>query len=87
MPRIDNCGKNVADYCEKTGEGSSTFDVCNECASELHHFPHAFDEFLPPYNGDPLGDEGYFAGCEHPPYDECDYTCEICEAKLTAEDD
>lgn len=87
MPRIENIGDNVSKYCEETGEGSSTFDICSCCAEILDIDPHAYDAELEPYNGDPRGDDGYEAGCVHPEYDEEDYICEICQEPLTSADD
>lgn len=87
MPRIENIGDNVTEYCERTGEGSSTFDICTGCASHLETDPHVYDAILSPYNGDPEGDGGYDEGCVHPDYDDEDYICEICYKALTSIDD
>lgn len=87
MPRIENIGDNVSEYCERTGEGSSTFDICTDCASHLETDPHVYDAILSPYNGDPEGDEGYEAGCVHPDYDEEGYLCTFCYKPLTSIDD
>lgn len=89
MPRVENLGKNVDEWWEEVGEGSSTHDVCSECAEILDMDPHAFDEELQPYNGDPQGDAGWGGDVDHPSYGEydIDYNCEACGAKLTADDD
>jgi hypothetical protein len=89
MPRVENLGKNVDAWWEEEQEGSSTFDVCFECHGILEHDPHAFDEELAPYNGDPSGDAGRGGDVEHPSYGEydIDYDCEVCGDKLTAADD
>jgi len=86
MPRIENMGENVSEFCEASGDGSSTFDLCACCAEVLEDDPHAYDAELEPYNGDPYGDDGYGGDCEHPDYDEEDYVCEICGDQLTALD-
>ena len=90
MPRVENLGKNVDRWWEEDGEcGSSTFDVCSDCYEELAIDPHAFDDELAPYNGDPAGDAGRGGDVEHPSYGEydIDYDCEVCRAKLTEDDD
>ena len=86
MPRVENCGANVSAYCEESGEGSSTYDLCSYCASELEDDPHAHDAVLEPYNGDPHGDDGWDGDVEHPCYSEDDYRCEVCSSKLGRRD-
>lgn len=87
MPRVENWGNNVTEFCEQSGEGSSTYDLCNHCADVLNIDPHAYDDDLTPYNGDPQGSKGWAAGCEHPPYADEDYCCAVCGDRLTARDD
>jgi len=89
MPRVENLGKNVDRWWEEEESGSSTFDVCSVCYEELAIDPHAFDDELSPYNGDPAGDAGRSGDVEHPSYGEydIDYDCEVCHAKLTEDDD
>ena len=54
MPRLANGGKAVAIWYEQAGgNGSSTYDLCTECAED----PETALESLEPYNGDPKGDE------------------------------
>ena len=83
MPRIENLGPNVDEYC-KTGNGSSTHDICAECAKDFEEPAH--HEKLQPYNGDPQGTIGWAGDVWHPPYSEEDYKCAICDAPLTDED-
>ena len=78
MPRVENLGDNVSTFCEEDGNGSSTWDVCNECHEELEQDSHVFDKTLAPYNGDPDGSDGRGGDCEHPPFDEMDYHCDVC---------
>lgn len=86
MPRLFNCGKNVDLHCQKTGDGSSTHDVCADCAQGFsEHFP-TLEPALEPGNGDPQGDAGWQLGADHPPYSDCDYSCELCHVKLTDDD-
>lgn len=74
------------------GNGSSIWDLCMECWEELRHDPCAFNDILVPYNGDEINETGVGPDpCEHPPYDDESwgdvYECEVCSARLTAEDD
>ena len=39
MPRVENLGNNVSEFCEKTGEGSSSHNVCNRCYKFLEKNP------------------------------------------------
>ena len=87
MPRVENCGENVSQWCEETGEGSSTLDLCNFCARQLKHDPHVFGDNLQPYNGDPVGTDGWFAGVEHPSYSGEGYGCDVCGETLSGRDD
>lgn len=85
--RVENLGKNVSEYCRSTGNGSSTWDLCPNCASELDSDSHCFDEKLIPYNaGEPMGDAGRGGDCGHPAYSGEDYKCEICNVELTDDD-
>lgn len=86
MPRCDNDGENVNEFCDRTGEGSSTFDLCKDCGEELENDPMAFVDDLKPYNGDPVGDAGHGFGADHPPYEGEEYQCEVCDKRLTAKD-
>jgi len=85
MPRVANSGSNVDEWCNRSGNGSSTHDLCKWCAGTLERNPHGLD--LRPYNGDPVGTEGWSGDVDHPEYAECDYTCEVCGKKLTSRDD
>jgi hypothetical protein len=87
MPRVYNIGKSVDAFCEKTGNGSSSWDLCQDCAHDLKNDPHIFDAELIPYNGDPNGEDGREGDMEHPSYSECDYKCEVCKQPLTEDDD
>lgn len=80
--RVENLGKSVEEWSEQTGNGSSTIDLCESHARELDQDPHCFDEHLRPYNGDPVGEDGWGGDCAHPPYDECDYHCAIPDCQV-----
>ena len=84
MPRIENCGPNVDEFCRESGDGSSTHDVCAFCAPGDGEF--ITDKNLTPYNGDPVGTDGWGGEVEHPCFEGEDYRCTICNAKLTEED-
>jgi hypothetical protein len=75
--RVENLGTNVSEWCEKTGNGSSTVDLCKAHAKQLDRDSHRFDEYLFPYNGDPVGEGGWGGNVEHPNYDDDDYRCAI----------
>lgn len=92
MPRVANSGAAVDKWYreegEKDGNGSSTFDLCRDCADwRAEEF---IAEKMEPYNGDPKGDR-VEAGCSAPCYEslriEGDaYSCENCDRVLTAID-
>lgn len=86
MPRIENLGSNVSAWCNRTGNGSSTHDVCVRCYGRVEANPHAFDAQLDRYNGDPLGTEGWGGDVAHPPYEDEDYTCAVCDRPLGERD-
>lgn len=94
MPRIENAGPAVDEWCDRTGSGSSTFDLCNRCwLNDVWNEPAAqvVAEYpdLAPYNGEPVGETFEACGSEsHPPYDDPDnYSCAICGRTLTCKDD
>ena len=63
---------------------SEPLDFCRECAPSEQH---ALEEFGDCGDG-PDGRGNCFGYDEdHPSYEETDYTCEICDKKLTAQDD
>lgn len=90
MPRIENSGDNVTDWCNTTGNGSSTHDVCKSCYSKLANkgkdAAARLAKGLYLYNGDPVGSDGWVGDIDHPPYEEEDYSCSSCGKKLTARD-
>ena len=85
--RVENLGKNVLEYCRQTGNGSSTHDLCPDCANQLEDDPNCFNSILKPYNsGEPEGDRGWGGDCAHPDYADDDYKCEICKVPLRSDD-
>ena len=42
MPRVENVGPAVDGWCDRTGEASSTVDVCNACYVDLMRDPHFY---------------------------------------------
>jgi len=91
MPRVDNQGKNVSHWYDNEGggNGSSTYDVCADCATDLSHDPHYYNDILTPFNGDPQGEDGWVDdGCCHPSYTNGDdYFCAVCNKLLTEDDE
>ena len=83
MPRIENSGTDVENWCESSGNASSTIDMCCGCAKDMENerFPY------PAYNGDPIGVCSALESDSHPPYVECDYVCAICGDDLESCDD
>jgi len=87
MPRIENIGANVTAWCDKYGDGSSTYDVCSYHHREITDSPHAYAHKLLPYGtNEPVGDAGWGGDVEHPPYEDEGYCCAVCGRKLTARD-
>ena len=99
MPRIGNHGSNVDQYCQTTFEGSSTFDVCqqcydhNDCNKPIVTWMSSGKEnnTLYPYNGDPYGDSVEIIDYDMQYHilnqeDEDSYTCDLCNKLLTSED-
>lgn len=85
---VENLGANVHAWCERTGNGSSTYNLCRDCHDELTVNPHAFPAVLRPYNGDPVGVDGWGGDVEHPPYGEFeDDRCACCGALLDQDRD
>lgn len=90
MPRVENLGPNVdAWYAKSGGDGTSTYDLCAECAGELDGSPHLFNDKLQPYqHNEPQGDDGWGGEVEHPPYDDGDdYRCTVCNRRLRDDKD
>lgn len=81
--RIANVGANVSEWSERTGEGSSTWDICKRHIPTLEKLPYAYDDILVPYvdREEPSGEDGREGDVAHPPYeemDEADRKCAIC---------
>jgi hypothetical protein len=86
-------------FLKETGNGTSTFDVCETCANKFdtgEPWPHDEEHKkgdLSPYNGETdyaTYPDGFVVGeteVEHPPYDDCDYNCCCCGGKLNEDDD
>lgn len=88
MPRVENLGENVDEYCKRTGNGSTTHDLCTKCIKQLERDPHVFDDQLTPENhGEPIGVDGWNGSVDHPDYDGSGYLCAICGKELGDKDD
>ncbi len=91
MPRMAIVGvdpeseKALGDYCEKSGNGASTFDLCKACAKE-HEKTGELPPDCTPYNGEPEGKYELEGDVEHPPFEDEEYLCECCSKWLTEED-
>ncbi len=86
--RVENLGANVSAWCKKTGEGSTTYDLCVTCHAELLNDPHSLDNDLTPQGpGEPQGEDGYGGDVEHPSYNDTEYNCTICGTVLMDKED
>jgi hypothetical protein len=84
--RVTNLGKNVEEWSDRTGEGSSTYNLCRYHARWLDSDPHCFDNELNPYHIDePVGEDGWGGDVEHPNFDDDEYRCVLkdCRCLLT----
>lgn len=84
MPRYENTGSNVSDWCTETGEGSTTHDICAECAVDFERDSLADegDKLELFGRGEPRGYGGWVGDVEHPHYDWTEYHCAICGREL-----
>lgn len=69
---------------KRTGEGTSTWDVCSGCEAVLDGLELPTD--LKPYNGEPEIPYLVESGVAHPPYRDGKYQCACCGIELTDED-
>jgi hypothetical protein len=89
MPRIEIVPENWdnSPAC-KQGDGTPTVDVCHWCAdnfTEGHLLADDIDNGTLPldYPNATVGS----VEVTHPPYEECDYSCEVCGKQLKMVDD
>jgi hypothetical protein len=89
MPRVENSGENVLDWCASHRQArGTTYDVCSRCHQHLANQPHAFDKWLQPSGeGEPQGTDGWAGDVEHPAYAYVQTDCAVCGARLTSLDD
>ena len=86
MPRIENAGKNVFKWSQKTGNEPSQFDVCARCL-ELSLTPTGiqpaadWSENFISQHGEPDGDH-----CVETNEDLQEDNCQCCDEPLTEED-
>lgn len=88
--RYENCGPNVREWSERTGNGSSTQDLCQDCGEEIENDPFAFPVELAPYGDDePVGSEGYFecGGAPEGYTGDMEYSCAVCGVDLGEDDE
>ncbi len=84
MPRFENTddagSTAIRDYCRESGNGSSTFDFCADCAEDVRGLS-LHEAGVSAYNGEPAG---FLDGdVDAPPYDDGEYFCAVCGATLT----
>jgi len=65
---------------------SDPVDFCRECFPDLEDAQETYGLEAEGEGPDDRGD-CFAYEAEHPPYDECDYDCEICGERLGDDDD
>ncbi len=85
MPRIENMGTEVTKWCEETGNGSTTWDLCRRCFKKVAGKPVSATK-LTCDNGDPEGTVGSHDTCTPDYYSEMGYDCDLCREPLTNAD-
>lgn len=92
MPRISVCLNRHEEPLNPTGWSAENenIDFCKKCWPRIDICDlreHVTDEIIDEDLEHDLKQCTNLDGCDHPPYDECDYTCEKCGKLLTEEDD
>ena len=89
MPRVENLGDSVQDWCDnRHRDGGTTYDVCTACYRMLQADPHRFDWQLAPLEpGEPRGLDGWGGDVDHLPYAYSVAHCAVCGVPLTSVDD
>lgn len=84
MPRIQFNHPEIDEWC-KQHDGTSTFDICNDCLDTLETASD-FDTMPDGYNGDPIPADATIEDIKtpNPEIDEENYRCENCNCKLTS---
>ena len=82
MPRIANEGTKVDAWAVKTGEGSSTFDLCIRCF-RVHDDKPLPRKCEPYHTGEPRGIVMQIDGIDAEEAELNGYRCEVCNTKLT----
>ena len=84
MPRISFEHPLIDQWYERTGEGTSTFDVCTKCSPKLKTVKD-FTRKPKPYCGDPIPADATVieTGSECPDIEESNAKCLNCGCKLT----
>lgn len=92
MPRLENAGETVDRWCADNDgmEGSSTYDLCRDCADEWEGAELEDAQLVPDGGDEPSG--VLDGDVEHPSYEELydegyPYTCDICGCVLRGKDD
>jgi hypothetical protein len=86
MPRISFSHPLIDKWYAETEDGTSTFDICNDCFDSMEE-AQDFDEGSPGgYNGDPIPDDAKIEDTltPHPDIDDANYYCENCKTRLTS---
>lgn len=83
MPRLQNDSPQIAAWSARTGEGSSTWDVCNPCFRR--YLNRELPTILRPYKTGEM--KGFAYECDDKPDSVTGegYRCECCNKVLTDE--
>lgn len=84
MPRIEIIPKNwIGSREQLAGDGTPTEDVCKSCAIGIDTGDDIQESF--PAS---IAQEGVIGSVDvdHPSYEDDDYTCAVCDEKLTGDD-
>ena len=88
MPRIEFDHPDIDKFCEETSRGSSLFDLCKECFSQLETAGEMFGgKDTTGDNGDPIPASATIqeTGPDASDFiDEADYCCDHCDVLLTS---
>ena len=95
--RFENVGPGVDEWYASTDQGTSTWDLCEDCAPAHRKTPHQYENiqaygFGSPNRDasqgtiyEPMGGPAVGGGVAHPDYVSEGYTCDECGTPLTGE--
>ena len=88
MPRIEFDHPDIDKFCEETGRGSTTFDLCKECYYSLETAGDMFgNKDTTGDNGDPIPATAKINKTGPDAFDfidEVEYCCDHCDVQLNS---